>query len=202
MTATYLKPKASRKSRGVFSNLDIQEGDRIHFLGNKEIEVIRDGKSLCRAFCHDYELEFPELQKRVGSEKQLETEPGAGSKSEKKHPPIPPGARWITVGSDGEGDGHPVLIMPHPDGSATVIGGAGGSMNFLKLDRLKTPDQWRESARQRAKEKREKEAERVANQTEEQKSKEKEATEQVKEYKRTKQHDNAAKTLETLENLS
>ena len=43
---------------------------------------------------------------------------------------IPPGAHWITVHPNGDaGPGQPVLIQPQPDGSAKVIGGAGGKLN-------------------------------------------------------------------------
>jgi len=44
-----------------------------------------------------------------------------------------PGERWITVHPPGHDKGTPILIQEHPDGTATVIGGAGGSMNHLKL---------------------------------------------------------------------
>ena len=47
---------------------------------------------------------------------------------------IPPDARWITVHPNGaDSKGQPVLIQPNPDGSAHVIGGAGGKLNYLKL---------------------------------------------------------------------
>lgn len=43
------------------------------------------------------------------------------------------GEHWITVRAPGHEKGTPLLIQDHPDGTATVIGGAGGSMNHLKL---------------------------------------------------------------------
>lgn len=58
---------------------------------------------------------------------------------------IPPGSHWITVNS-GEGKGQPVLIQPQPDGSAKVIGGAGGSLNHLKLRGVKSQSQYKEEA--------------------------------------------------------
>ena len=43
---------------------------------------------------------------------------------------IPEGARWITIHSGGNKDakGQAVLIQPQADGSAHVIGGAGGAL--------------------------------------------------------------------------
>ncbi|MEX3764476.1 helicase-related protein [Paraburkholderia phenoliruptrix] len=61
---------------------------------------------------------------------------------------IPPGARWITV-HGGNGEGQPVLIQPNPDGSSTVIGGAGGAMNHLRLRAVKSESQYKEESRQK-----------------------------------------------------
>ena len=58
---------------------------------------------------------------------------------------IPPGSHWITINS-GEGKGQAVLIQPQPDGSAKVIGGAGGSLNHLKLRGVKSQSQYKEEA--------------------------------------------------------
>jgi len=67
--------------------------------------------------------------------------------------------RWITVRPNGPGtDGHPVLIEEHPDGTGHIIAGAGGKLNFLKLTNLKSPEQLRAEARERAKEKRDRES--------------------------------------------
>ncbi|MBT9158987.1 MAG: ATP-dependent RNA helicase DbpA [Dehalococcoidia bacterium] len=53
--------------------------------------------------------------------------------------PLPEGAKWITLHPNGaKGKGVPVIIREHPDGTATVIGGAGGSLNHLHLDHLNT----------------------------------------------------------------
>lgn len=47
---------------------------------------------------------------------------------------IPEGSRWITVKPNGpDAKGQPVLIQPQPDGSAKVIGGAGGKLNHLRI---------------------------------------------------------------------
>ncbi|WP_443698744.1 helicase-related protein [Pseudomonas sp.] len=58
---------------------------------------------------------------------------------------IPPGSHWITV-NGGEGKGQAVLIQPQPDGSAKVIGGAGGSLNHLKLRGVKSVSDYKAEA--------------------------------------------------------
>lgn len=58
---------------------------------------------------------------------------------------IPPGARWITV-NGGEGKGQAVLIQPNPDGSAHVIGGAGGKLNYLKLRAVRSEADYKKEA--------------------------------------------------------
>lgn len=68
---------------------------------------------------------------------------------------IPPGAHWITVhGGNGTGKGQPVLIQPQADGSAKVIGGAGGSLNHLRLRGVKSKDQYKQEAGEKAQERR------------------------------------------------
>lgn len=57
--------------------------------------------------------------------------------------PIPEGAQWITVHPNGEGSkGQPVLVMPEKDGTARVIGGAGGKLNYLKLRGVKSKGEY------------------------------------------------------------
>lgn len=69
---------------------------------------------------------------------------------------IPLGARWITVHPGGVGTGQPVLIEPQADGSAKVIGGAGGSLNHLRLRGVKSHSDYKAEA-QASKAKRQKE---------------------------------------------
>lgn len=59
---------------------------------------------------------------------------------------IPPGARWITVHSTPGATGQPVLIQPQADGSAHVIGGAGGSLNYLKLRAVRSESEYKQEA--------------------------------------------------------
>lgn len=73
---------------------------------------------------------------------------------------IPPGAHWITVHPNGDaGPGQPVLIQPQPDGSAKVIGGAGGKLNHLRLRGVKSQDTYKEEAKAKAEERRKAKAE-------------------------------------------
>lgn len=75
------------------------------------------------------------------------------TKSELVKAAIPPGARWITVRPHGPGtEGQPVLIQPNPDGSATVIGGAGGKLNYLRLRHVKSEAEYKREAEERRRE--------------------------------------------------
>lgn len=68
----------------------------------------------------------------------------------------PPGSRWITIHPHGrEEKGQPVLIQPQPDGSAKVIGGAGGKLNHLKLRGVRDPSEYKAEAAVREKLRRE-----------------------------------------------
>jgi hypothetical protein len=65
---------------------------------------------------------------------------------------IPEGARWITVHPNGPGtEGQPVLIQPNPDGTAHVIGGAGGKLNYLKLRGVRKESEYKREAEVRKK---------------------------------------------------
>ena len=60
---------------------------------------------------------------------------------------IPAGARWLTVHPNGEGSkGQPVLVQPAPGGGMHVIGGAGGSLNYLKLKNVKSESTYKQEA--------------------------------------------------------
>ena len=60
--------------------------------------------------------------------------------------------RWITVHPNGkESKGQPVLIQDEPDGSARVIGGAGGKLNYLRLRGVKSESGYRQEAAERKK---------------------------------------------------
>lgn len=62
-----------------------------------------------------------------------------------------PGEHWVTLRPHGPGTkGVPVLIRDQPDGSARVIGGAGGRLNYLKLKGVKRASDYTEEVRQKA----------------------------------------------------
>lgn len=68
----------------------------------------------------------------------------------------PQGERWITLKPHGD-EGHSVRVLIRPsgkDGTARVIGGAGGRLNYLKLQ-LKTPEQYKQQAALRKQQQRE-----------------------------------------------
>jgi superfamily II DNA or RNA helicase len=76
---------------------------------------------------------------------------------------IPPGARWITVHPNGmEEKGVPILIEPRGDGSWSVTAGAGGKLNYLRLTNVKSEAEYRQTARERAEQRREAQKEREA----------------------------------------
>lgn len=61
------------------------------------------------------------------------------------------GERWITVRPNGPGtEGQPVLIQPQPDGSAKVVGGAGGALNHLRLTGVKPQSAYKDTIAERA----------------------------------------------------
>ncbi len=63
-----------------------------------------------------------------------------------------PGERWITVRSHGDAEkGTPILIKQQPDGSAKVIGGAGGKLNHLKLTGVRSEADYKADALKRSK---------------------------------------------------
>lgn len=58
------------------------------------------------------------------------------------------GERWITVRPNGPGTpGHALLIKPSSDGAYKVIGGAGGSMNHLRLTGVRSEAAYKDEAR-------------------------------------------------------
>lgn len=65
------------------------------------------------------------------------------------------GERWVTVHPHGPGSkGQPVLLQPQKDGSYKVIGGAGGSLNHLRMTGIKPQGEYADTLRERATERR------------------------------------------------
>lgn len=72
----------------------------------------------------------------------------------KRQDSIPAGARWITVHPNGKGEkGQRVLIQETSPGSGVhrVIGGAGGSLNYLKMTGVRSEAEYRRTAADRKK---------------------------------------------------
>ena len=60
---------------------------------------------------------------------------------------IPPGARWISIHPNGpDSKAQPILIQPQPDGSAKVIGGAGGSLNHMRIRAVRSEADYKADA--------------------------------------------------------
>ncbi len=102
---------------------------------------------------------------------------------------IPEGAHWITVHPNGAGKGQPVLIQPQADGSAKVIGGAGGSLNHLRLRGVKSKEAYREEAEAKSAErKQQKKAQTAADKAAGIHDAKEEARKQLREQKREAEH--------------
>mgnify|MGYP001559157058 FL=1 len=91
------------------------------------------------------------------------------------------GERWITVHPNGEDEpGVPVIIKEHADGTAHVIGGAGGKINYLKLTKLRSEDEWKQAAGERKEAARAAEKQRVESMSDEEKATEQHSLEDLK----------------------
>lgn len=214
-----LKPKAS--TTGAFL-LDLRDGDRIHFLGDTDCEIRRGDQVLGRhRYAYDDDTSEP-LSKavqrtqmalvpgmeakvkgpNVTSMGQKDDSPPAAPKvkaAKKPEPPPQQGERWITI-HPGDGDGYVrIKIRQHPDGTASVIGGAGGKLNQLRLTKLRSPEEWKASAAERKAKREEKEKKRVEAQGAEEQAEEKEAIAKAREYHRGERHSNALETLKALD---
>lgn len=57
---------------------------------------------------------------------------------------LPDGGRWITIHPNGpEAEGAPVYIVDNPDGTATIVAGAGGKLNGLRMGLVSSEEQYR-----------------------------------------------------------
>lgn len=92
--------------------------------------------------------------------------------------------RWITVHPHGDEEpGVPVLIKENTDGTAHVVGGAGGSLNYLKLTNLKSPEEYKAAKQAQAQQKRAEEKQRQEMMTPDAREAEKAAKGDIKEKK-------------------
>jgi hypothetical protein len=99
--------------------------------------------------------------------------------------PAPAGERWITVHGAPGAKGVPVLIRPVPGSKGTfhVTGGAGGKLNGLKINSVKSPEEYREQSKVKAKEARAKQKAELDAMTPEERAKFKEGTAAQKEQR-------------------
>jgi hypothetical protein len=103
---------------------------------------------------------------------------------EKARAPLKAGQRWITVHPNGpDEEGVPILIEPNPDGTHSVVAGAGGKLQHLRLTGIKSKEEYAEEGKKKAEEKRAKEKERKARQTPEEAEIEEKSKAEVKEEK-------------------
>lgn len=66
--------------------------------------------------------------------------------------PLPPDGHWITLHPNGpDAEGHPVYIVPNADGSHSIVRGAGGKLNGLRLTAVKSPEEYRKLGAERRK---------------------------------------------------
>jgi Helicase conserved C-terminal domain/SNF2-related domain len=113
---------------------------------------------------------------------------------------LPPNTHWITLHPHGGDEGGArVLIRENKDGTGSVVAGAGGKLNYLHLNRLKSPEEWKKRSKQRAKDKQEKEATRQSTQSEDQKQSEVDEKLKAKAFHQTLKHKNAIATLDALD---
>lgn len=108
------------------------------------------------------------LIKRMSPDGESDTKASAKSstKAPAHHAAIPAGARWITVhpGGNKSAKGQPILVVPHPHkkGAYSVIGGAGGKLNYLKIRELKSDQDYKAEAGERHAAKKQLEQQRIA----------------------------------------
>lgn len=212
-----LKPKAPT---GAFL-LDLRHGDRLHFLSDRDCEIRRGDQVLGRhRYAYDDDSEplnkavqrtqmalVPGMETKVKGPNQTsmgkkDDGPPAAPKApaaKKSSPPLQQGERWITIHPGGGDDYVRIKIRQHPDGTASVIGGAGGKLNQLRLTKLRSPEEWKASAAERKAKREEKERKRVEAQGAEEQAQEKEAIAKVREYHRGERHSNALETLKALD---
>lgn len=109
------------------------------------------------------------------------------------------GERWITVHPHGENEaGVPVLIKETPSGGAHIIGGAGGSLNFVHLTNLKSPAEYRAHAKQKAGERRQAEKERLLGMSPEEREREATQKSQIDDVKRQTEDQHVAKVYQMM----
>lgn len=189
-----LRPKKT-STAGAFS-LELQDGDRIHFLSDTDCEV-RRGDTVLGRYRHAYDDDTSDVLEKKGKA-DLKLVPGAENK---KSEPLQAGERWITLKPQGPDSNAyvRVKIRQHPDGTASVIGGAGGKLNQLHLNKLRSPEEWKAGAAERRAKREERERKRQEAQSEAERAEEETKVKEAREYHRNEKHQNALETLKALD---
>lgn len=128
------------------------------------------------------------------SERRVKPSRNTGKKTTTGKRVLKSNERWITVHPNGPGTkGRPILISANPDGTHSVIGGAGGALNHLRLRNVmdqasdeakEKAEKQKEKAKERRREKKEREEKRKAEQTPEEAEEEGITLEEAKLHKR------------------
>lgn len=140
------KRVADYAQRKIDTPVHLLFGERAARLGGKHAAVM-DGGHRVSAARKRGDAEIPAIMQRSHFDRLM----GQGEVMAKAAS-IPEGARWITVFPNGhEAKGTPVLIQPNPDGSAHVIGGAGGKLNYLKLRTVRKESEYKKEAAEKKK---------------------------------------------------
>jgi superfamily II DNA or RNA helicase len=116
----------------------------------------------------------------------------------KAHEPQQPGDRWVTMHPNGPGTkGSPVLLRPvagHP-GLHRVVGGAGGKLNFLRVNLTKSPDQYKQESLERRKQTQAEEKAKLAAMSPEQLEAHQQKEAQLKEHRKRAEQEFIKKVL-------
>lgn len=102
-------------------------------------------KALLAAHWEGYAQVYPGIRELVAPPRGMS---GLIRLEKKVSGALPEGGRWITVHPHHDPDekGHPIYIVPNPDGSHSVVAGAGGKLNGLRLHHVKSPEEYKRYA--------------------------------------------------------
>lgn len=138
-------------ARGPYGITVVDTYERVHRLKDGEFEV----RDRARDKLWKGGRRYLRLLRRLTLDTDGRLVPLRKAEEGGKHPPLKPGERWITVHPWGDDNrGVPVLITPNPDGTHSVIGGAGGKLNHLRLTNVGEPtaenkEKWDENSKRR-----------------------------------------------------
>ncbi len=188
-----------------------------YFYNPQDVEILK-----ADAFLHieplDYQplniREYFKMRKSLKLLERLEKAGGIppGIKPEhqaKAAAKYPTGTRWITIHPQGREKGVPVLIRDTGEGTAHIIGGAGGRLNMMRLSNIKSPEEYKAKVQERKEaeqakkeEKKEEERKYLEKLTKEEKKEYKEAKKLKKQEKKEKELTKEEKIVETEESFA